>query len=48
MGAELKTADDPGIPYDDFYSTTEASFVRFQTLDRYANDAFTLLAEMLR
>ena len=43
----MKTADDPNIPYDDFYSTSSFSFVRLQTLDRYAPDAFALLQEML-
>jgi predicted Zn-dependent peptidase len=47
IGAELKTADDPNIPYDDFYSTSSFSFVRMQTLDRYAADAFGILHEML-
>jgi predicted Zn-dependent peptidase len=47
IGAELKTADEPSIPYDDFYSTSAFSFVRLQTLDRYAGDAFALLQEML-
>jgi zinc protease len=47
IGAELKTADDPNIPYDDFYSTSAASFVRLQTLDRDAEKAFGLLAELL-
>jgi zinc protease len=37
QGARLKTADDPSIPYDDFYTTRDFSFVRFETLDR---DAF--------
>jgi zinc protease len=47
IGAEIKTADDPNIPYDDFYSTPAASFVRLQTLDRNAEEAFQLLAEFL-
>ncbi len=47
MGAEIKTADDPSIPYDDFYSTPMASFVRLQTLDRDAAEAFRLLSELL-
>ncbi len=47
MGAEIKTADDPNIPYDDFYSTTLASFVRLQTLDRDSDQAFQLLSDLL-
>jgi len=47
IGAEVKTADDPNIPYDDFYSSPRASFVRLQTLDEHAEEAFALLAELL-
>lgn len=47
IGAELKTADDPSIPYDDFYSVPEFSFVRFQTLDRFAEPGLKLLAEIV-
>lgn len=47
IGAELKTADSPEIPYDDFYTSSEFSFVRLNTLDRYAGQAFPLLAEIL-
>ncbi|MCA9729394.1 MAG: insulinase family protein, partial [Candidatus Eisenbacteria bacterium] len=47
IGAELKTADSPFVPYDDFYSVPEFSYVRFQTLDRYAPQALPLLAEIV-
>lgn len=47
IGAELKTADDPSIPYDDFYSVPEFSYIRLQTLDRFAPRALELLAEIL-
>lgn len=47
IGAELTTADNPDIPYDDFYSVPDYSFVKLQTLDRYAPEAFSLLQEML-
>ncbi|MDM7914028.1 MAG: pitrilysin family protein, partial [Candidatus Eisenbacteria bacterium] len=48
IGAELKTADDPSIPYDDYYSTPLYAFVRLQTLDRFAPEAFSILADMIR
>ena len=48
IGAEWKTADDPRIPYDDFYSVPEWSFLRFQTLDRSAEDGLALVARTLR
>ncbi len=47
IGAELKTADDPNIPYDDFYSTSGHSYVRLQTLDEHADEAFSILGEIL-
>lgn len=47
IGAELKTSDDPNIPYDDFYSTPSHTYVRFQTLDRHADEGFGILAQIL-
>ncbi len=47
IGAELKTHDSAFIPYDDFYSVPEFSYLRFQTLDRFAEDGFGILAEIL-
>lgn len=47
IGAELKTADDPNIPYDDFYSGSGYTYVRLQTLDGHAEEAFGILAEIL-
>lgn len=48
LGAELKTADDPSIPYDDAYSVPDFSFVRFQTLDRFAEEALAQLTALLQ
>jgi len=47
IGAELKTADLADIPYDDFYSVPEFSYVRFQTLDRFAPEGLQLLAQIV-
>ena len=47
IGAELKTADNSFIPYDDFYSTPSFSYVRFQSLDRDAERAFELLRDIV-
>jgi zinc protease len=47
IGAELTTADNPDIPYDDFYSVPDYSFIKLQSLDRYEQEAFGLLAEIL-
>jgi len=33
IGAQLKTVDSAMIPFDDYYTVEEYSFVRFQTID---------------
>jgi len=48
IGATLKVADNPWIPYDDYYSTPLYSFVRLETVDAYYREALELLARMLR
>jgi len=48
LGVEWKTADDPRIPYDDFYSVSEWSYLRVQGLDRNAGPTLELLAQTLR
>ena len=47
IGATLKVADSPFIPYDDYYTTPLFSFIRFECLDEYYRDALQLLARML-
>jgi len=47
IGASVKTGDSPWIPYDDYYTTPEFSFVRFETLDEYYERAFELLGLMI-
>lgn len=48
LGAEWKSADDPRIPYDDFYTVPDWSYLRFQTLDRNAEAGLALVAATLR
>lgn len=48
LGAEMQAADRGFIPFDDYYTQREFSFVRFQCLDEYAAEAFILLGRMLR
>jgi len=47
IGATLKTCDAAFIPYDDYYTTPEFSFVRFETLDEFHAQAFELLGAMI-
>jgi len=35
IGAQLKTVDSPMIPFDDYYSVPDYSWVRFQVIDTY-------------
>jgi predicted Zn-dependent peptidase len=48
VGGDVQTADMGFIPFDDYYTASDFSFVRFQALDEYAGDAFELLGLMLR
>ena len=48
IGAALKVTDDPEIPYDDADTGPEFSFLRIETLDEFAEEALSLLAEMIR
>jgi predicted Zn-dependent peptidase len=48
MGATVKTRDDDSIPFDDHSTTSEYSYVRFETLDDFSETGFRLFAEMIR
>ena len=47
LGASLKTDDDPRVPYDDYATGPEFSFVRLELPAEGWRDALALLAEML-
>lgn len=47
IGAELTTNDNPYIPYDDRYTTPQYTFVKFATIDDFAEDGAALLADMI-
>lgn len=48
LGANLKVTDNPHIPYDDYYSSPEFSYVRLEVLAEDAAQALQLLADMVR
>jgi len=48
IGATLKVADNPWIPYDDYYTTPLYSFVRLECMDVYYREAIRILASMLK
>jgi len=47
MGARLKVSDNPWIPFDDYYSREDFSFIRLETLDESAEEALDLVAELV-
>jgi len=47
IGANLTLYDNPWIPYDDHYTTRRFSFVKFETIDEFAQAGFKLFAEMM-
>jgi len=47
IGAKVKTVDSAFIPFDDYYTVQEYSFVRFQTTYEFYRDGLALLSEIL-
>ncbi len=47
LGARLKVGDNPWIPFDDYYTREDFSFVRLEALDETADAALALLAELV-
>jgi len=46
-GAHLTLHDNPWIPYDDRYTTRSFSFIKFETIEPYAEAGFALLADLV-
>jgi len=47
IGAQVTLYDNPWIPYDDLYTTHQFSFLKFETIDEFAEKGFLLFSEML-
>ncbi|HEX5045095.1 MAG TPA: pitrilysin family protein [Candidatus Polarisedimenticolaceae bacterium] len=47
LGASLKTDDDPSVPYDDYYTTPEFSFVRLELPADNWREGIALLGDVL-
>jgi predicted Zn-dependent peptidase len=43
IGAEITANDNPYIPYDDRYTSRAYSFIKFETIDEYADQGTELL-----
>jgi predicted Zn-dependent peptidase len=48
LGARVKTVDDPSVPFDDYYTTPEFSWLRLEVPAGQWREAVGLLAEMVR
>lgn len=47
IGVTLKTRDSEFIPYDDFYTTHEYSYLRLETIDEYYDKGIEILANLI-
>jgi zinc protease len=47
IGGSIQCGDRGFIPFDDYYTGRDFSFIRLQALDMYAAEAFELLAEII-
>ncbi len=47
LGAKLKTVDNPWIPFDNYYTREDFSFLRLEALDEAGPEAITLLATLI-
>ncbi len=48
IGAQVKVNDHPFIPFDDYYTDHAFSFVRFESLNQYKDQAIDLFSSMLK
>jgi zinc protease len=47
IGATLTLNDNPWIPYDDRYTSHSFSFIKFETIEPYADSGFALLSDIV-
>lgn len=47
IGAALKTVDNPYIPYDDYYTSREFSYIRFETIDKFYKEAIYSFSDLV-
>jgi len=47
IGAEITLVDNPYIPYDDIYTTPLFTFIKFQTIDEFADKGIELLSDIV-
>ncbi len=47
IGARVAFSDDPYIPYDDYRTSTQHSFIRLETIDDFYTQGLNLLADII-
>lgn len=47
IAAIMKTHDDPRIPFDDYYTVPDYSFIRFECLPDYWNEGVRIVSDMM-
>ena len=48
IGADITLVDNPWIPYDDVYTTHSYTFIKFQTIDEFAESGIDLLSDIVK
>jgi len=48
IGARIKTVDDPSVPFDDYYTTSEFAWIRLEVPGEHWREAVGLVAEVVR
>jgi len=48
IGAEITLVDNPWIPYDDVYTKHSYTFIKFQTIDEFADQGIELLSDIVK
>ncbi len=48
IGAQVTLYDNPWIPYDDRYTSRRYSFMKFETIDQFADEGIRLFGEMIK
>jgi zinc protease len=48
IGAKVTLGDLPWLSHDDFYTTRQYSFMKFETIDEFTDEGLTLFADMIK
>ncbi len=48
IGAKVTEGDLPWLPHDDFYTTRQFAFMKFETIDEFTDQGLALFADMIK